>query len=98
MTFELLVANVQDHVETEVDMKAVPEGARIVCPNKMCGAMLFEFVKQFDIGEHLSIDHLHALRPDALKSIEQCKCPSCGHEYFKNGAVHTNFSWFPYSP
>lgn len=98
MNHELLIANVQDHYETEFDMKAVPEGARIVCSNKMCQAPLFEFVKPLNIGEHLSIDHLHALRPDAMKSIEHCKCPACGHEYFKNGAVHTNFSWFPYVP
>lgn len=98
MTFELLVANVQDHYETEFDMKAVPEGSRIVCPNKMCQAPLFEFVKPFEIGQHLTLDHIHPLRNDAIKSAELCTCPSCGHAYMANGAVHTHFGWFPHQP
>jgi hypothetical protein len=98
MNHEVLIANVQDHIETEWAMRAVPEGSKIVCPNKMCQAPLFEFVKQLDIGQYLSLDHIRALRPDALKSTELCQCPSCGHEYMKNGAISTHFGWFPYQP
>jgi len=98
MNHELLIANVQDHIEHEFDMKAVPEGSRIVCPNQMCQAPLFEVVRQINLGESPNLDQLAALRPDAIKSAESCTCPACGKAYFTNGAIHTNFGWFPYTP
>jgi hypothetical protein len=79
-------------------MKAIPEGARIVCSSKFCGLPIFEFVKELKLGEHLSLDHLTPLRPDALKSVETCTCPSCGAFYMDNGAIHCQFGWFPYPP
>lgn len=97
MNHEILLANVQDAVETE-DMNAVPEGAQIVCSNPMCKAPIFELVKQLELGDVLSLDHVRGLHPHAQKSAETCQCPLCGHEYMKNGAVHTHFGWFPYTP
>lgn len=79
-------------------MKAIPEGARIICPNRNCLAPIFEFVRQVELGKPLSLDDLHALRPDAVKSAESCCCPSCGKEYYTNGAVSLHFGWFPYNP
>lgn len=98
MNHELLLANVQDYIEHEDYMKAVPEGARIVCPNPNCQAPIFEVVKQIELGESPSLDHLHPLRPDAIKSSESCTCPACGKAYYVNGAVHTHFGWYPYNP
>lgn len=79
-------------------MKAVPEGARVVCPNKNCRAEIFEFTREFKPGDILSLDILHSLRPDAIKSAERCTCPACGVEYFTNGAISTHFGWYPYAP
>ena len=98
MNHEILIANVQDHIETEPDMKALPEGTKIICSNQMCQAPIFELVTQLELGESLSLDHVRGLHPHAIKSAESCTCPTCGHPYIKNGAYHTHFGWFPYSP
>lgn len=79
-------------------MKAIPEGAKIICPNLQCDVPIFEFTEQFEIGESLSLDKLRALHPNAVRSSETCTCPQCGYVYMRNGAVHTHFGWFPYAP